>query len=90
MKKCRKHSWIQLYIEIDVYVCLFLQTIVVKAKKLLPISDRYELVNLTLCDRRGEFHDLDCVDRCCEKCGIAELRELIDEDEVIVLGTAVK
>ena len=75
------------------YCCLhagvFLQTAVVKARKLLPITDRYELVNMTLCDRRGEFHDLNCVDRCCEKCGVAGLEDLIVEDEVNVLGTSV-
>lgn len=53
-----------------------------KAKKLLPVKDKYDLLNLTMCEKQGEFHDLKCIYRECLQCGVQGLTDLIMEDEV--------
>ncbi|XP_060789811.1 uncharacterized protein LOC132894247 isoform X2 [Neoarius graeffei] len=43
----------------------------------LKIKDKYEIVSLSLCPKRGDnkYHDLKCINRTCSDCGIALLKE---------------
>ncbi|XP_070549241.1 uncharacterized protein [Ptychodera flava] len=44
----------------------------------MKIANKYDLVNLTLCEKIDKFHSLQCIDRQCEKCGVHQLASKLD------------
>ncbi|XP_070562440.1 uncharacterized protein [Ptychodera flava] len=53
----------------------------------LKIKDKYDLLNISLCEKQNGLHSYKCVSRQCEKCGVRKLRERLEristEDSLI-------
>lgn len=48
----------------------------------IHFDDKYDLLNLTLCEKEGPYHNLECIDRTCKKCGVDKLKAQLMATEV--------
>lgn len=40
-------------------------------------KDKFELVNLSLCEKESKYHDLDCIQRNCSDCGVKLVKDAL-------------
>ncbi|KAK7090626.1 uncharacterized protein [Littorina saxatilis] len=46
-----------------------------KNQRGLTLANKRAALDLTLCPKQGEFHNIACVERTCEHCGVRKLRD---------------
>ena len=43
------------------------------------LSDKFDVVNTTLCSKQGSYHAKQCIQRHCDKCGSSKLQEVLED-----------
>ena len=41
----------------------------------VTLKNKFEVINASMCDKKGEYHDKNCIERNCMLCGVAKIKE---------------